>query len=109
VPYSFGTRKVGESKLSSKVSRLRSLELDLDPDSLPKVMLRYVGQLYTLYWWSWGVFFPLAILVLGTTAVGLALFALQQADARFRLGWGLARWTVGPNGLQQRRKVKSEV
>jgi hypothetical protein len=72
-------------------------------------MIRYVGQLYTLYWWSWGVFFPLAILVLGATAAGLGLFALQQADSRLRLGWGLARYTIGPKGLQERRKLKSEV
>lgn len=39
VPYSFGVRKVGSSKLSSKV------------------MLRYVGQLVTLYAWAWGIFF----------------------------------------------------
>ncbi|KAJ7101695.1 nucleotide-diphospho-sugar transferase, partial [Mycena epipterygia] len=43
VPFSFGVREVGESKLSGKV------------------MIRYVGQLWNLYWWAWGIFFPLAL------------------------------------------------
>lgn len=42
-PYSFGLRQTGSSKLSSKV------------------MLKYVGQLLTLYAWSWGIFFYLLL------------------------------------------------
>jgi hypothetical protein len=65
-------------------------------------MIRYVGQLYALYWWAWGVFFPLAVIVVGAVGAGLALFALQQADQRLGLGLGI---TLGG----QRRKLKSEV
>jgi hypothetical protein len=76
-------------------------------------MLRYVGQLYSLYWYSWGLFFPLIIIVLGAVGSTLALFALQQADQRFHLGLGPALARVGLGGLlnggQQRKKLKSEV
>ncbi|GAA5856859.1 hypothetical protein JCM9279_007016, partial [Rhodotorula babjevae] len=50
VPYSFGLRTSGSSKLSSKV------------------MLKYVGQLVTLYVWAWGAYFHLAV-ALGVTVV----------------------------------------
>ncbi|BGP32619.1 hypothetical protein JCM10296v2_004400 [Rhodotorula toruloides] len=43
VPYSFGLRTSGSSKLSSKI------------------MVKYVGQLVSLYVWSWGVFFHLLL------------------------------------------------
>jgi hypothetical protein len=68
-------------------------------------MIRYVGQLYALYWSSWGVFFPLAVVLVGSVGAALALFALQQADARLGLGLThrLAKW------LPARRKLKSEV
>ncbi|GAA5936575.1 dolichyl-phosphate beta-D-mannosyltransferase [Sporobolomyces koalae] len=66
VPYSFGIRTIGSSKLSSKV------------------MLKYVGQLITLYVWSWGIWFHLLV-ALGLTA------GLNVADA----GW------------RQRKRVKS--
>jgi hypothetical protein len=76
-------------------------------------MLRYVGQLYSLYWYSWGLFFPLTIIVLGAVGSTLALFALQQADQRLHLGLGPALARVGLGGLlnggQQRKKLKSEV
>ncbi|GAA5987782.1 hypothetical protein JCM10908_007214 [Rhodotorula pacifica] len=50
VPYSFGIRTTGSSKLSSKV------------------MLKYVGQLISLYVWAWGVFFHLLVAA-GVTVV----------------------------------------
>lgn len=86
VPFSFGTRSVGESKLSSKV------------------MFRYVGQLYTLYWWSWGVFFPLTIGLILVAVTGASAFILREVDARYGLGLGLG----GPV-LTKRKKFKSEV
>lgn len=63
-------------------------------------MIRYVGQLYTLYWHAWGVFFPLVVLLLTTAGLAVTLAAARFADARWRLGLGLA---------YPRRKVKSEV
>lgn len=52
VPYSFGIRTTGSSKLSSKV------------------MLKYVGQLISLYVWAWGVFFHVLVAA-GVTIVAL--------------------------------------
>jgi hypothetical protein len=52
VPYSFGIRTTGSSKLSSKV------------------MLKYVGQLISLYVWAWGVFFHVLVAA-GVTVVAL--------------------------------------
>jgi dolichol-phosphate mannosyltransferase len=49
IPYSFGLRTSGTSKLSSKI------------------MVKYVGQLVSLYVWSWGIFFHL---LLATGVVG---------------------------------------
>ncbi|GAA6049714.1 hypothetical protein JCM3770_004423 [Rhodotorula araucariae] len=54
VAYSFGLRTSGSSKLSSKV------------------MLKYVGQLVTLYVWAWGAYFHLALAAAATLSVALA-------------------------------------
>ncbi|GAA6018567.1 hypothetical protein JCM10207_007220 [Rhodosporidiobolus poonsookiae] len=54
VPYSFGLRTIGASKLSSKV------------------MLKYVGQLVSLYVWAFGIFFHLAVALGVTVAVRIA-------------------------------------
>ncbi|GAA5857784.1 hypothetical protein JCM8547_005981 [Rhodosporidiobolus lusitaniae] len=54
VPYSFGLRTNGSSKLSSKV------------------MLKYVGQLLSLYVWAFGIFFHLFIAASVTLAVWVA-------------------------------------
>ncbi|GAA5893447.1 hypothetical protein JCM6882_008037 [Rhodosporidiobolus microsporus] len=54
VPYSFGIRTVGSSKLSSKV------------------MLKYVGQLLSLYVWAFGVWFHLFVALGTTVAVRVA-------------------------------------
>ncbi|GAA5837834.1 hypothetical protein JCM11251_004672 [Rhodosporidiobolus azoricus] len=54
IPYSFGIRTVGSSKLSSKV------------------MLKYVGQLLSLYVWAFGVWFHLFVALGVTVAVRLA-------------------------------------
>jgi dolichol-phosphate mannosyltransferase len=103
VPFSFGTRSVGESKLSSKVcSCIVQVRLFTD---VVQVMLRYVGQLYSLYWWSWGIFFPISVVVLGAVGSALVLFAVQQADQRLGLGLGLRLGRLG----QPRKKLKSEV
>jgi hypothetical protein len=63
-------------------------------------MIRYVGQLYSLYWHAWGLFFPLVLLLLSTVGLTAALAAVRFADARWRLGLGLA---------YPRRKLKNEV
>ncbi|KAK4057128.1 hypothetical protein OIO90_001623 [Microbotryomycetes sp. JL221] len=62
VPYSFGVRQVGSSKLSSKV------------------MLKYVGQLLTLYAWAWGIWFHVLVgsAVAGVALVAMAAFNLMQ-------------------------------
>ncbi|GAA6032366.1 hypothetical protein JCM8097_008139 [Rhodosporidiobolus ruineniae] len=54
VPYSFGIRTVGSSKLSSKV------------------MLKYVGQLLSLYVWAYGLWFHLAVAAGVTVALRVA-------------------------------------
>ncbi|BGP40613.1 hypothetical protein JCM10450v2_004608 [Rhodotorula kratochvilovae] len=54
VAYSFGLRTSGSSKLSSKV------------------MLKYVGQLVSLYVWAWGAYFHLALAAGVTVLVALA-------------------------------------
>lgn len=54
VPYSFGIRTVGSSKLSSKI------------------MLKYVGQLVSLYVWAWGFGFHFLVAVGITLAVRVA-------------------------------------
>ncbi|KAK4051463.1 hypothetical protein OIV83_002947 [Microbotryomycetes sp. JL201] len=64
VPYSFGVRKLGASKLSSKV------------------MLRYVGQLLTLYAWAWGVWFHLLIGTGAAAAAAIAMSLFDHAQAR---------------------------
>ncbi|GAA5912189.1 dolichyl-phosphate beta-D-mannosyltransferase [Sporobolomyces salmoneus] len=66
IPYSFGIRTIGSSKLSSKV------------------MLKYVGQLVSLYLWSWGIYFHFLV------ALGLFI-GVNVVDA----GW------------RQRKRVKS--
>ncbi|GAA5930862.1 hypothetical protein JCM3775_000737 [Rhodotorula graminis] len=63
VPYSFGLRTSGSSKLSSKV------------------MLKYVGQLVTLYVWAWGAYFHLAV-ALGVTLVVAAGGRVLRLRAR---------------------------
>lgn len=54
VPYSFGIRTTGSSKLSSKV------------------MLKYIGQLVSLYVWAWGLCFHLLVAAGATVAVRVA-------------------------------------
>ena len=56
MPFSFGTRKEGESKLTGKV------------------MLRYLEQLGELYWWKYA---GLIITFLVMFIIGFALVALQ--------------------------------
>ena len=56
MPFSFGTRKEGESKLTGKV------------------MLRYLEQLGELYWWKYGT---LIIILLLVFLVVLVLLAFQ--------------------------------
>ncbi|BGP16774.1 hypothetical protein JCM10213_002167 [Rhodosporidiobolus nylandii] len=51
VPYSFGIRTVGSSKLSSKV------------------MLKYVGQLVSLYVWAFGIWFHVVVALSVTAGV----------------------------------------
>ncbi|GJN90982.1 hypothetical protein Rhopal_003996-T1 [Rhodotorula paludigena] len=74
VPYSFGLRTSGSSKLSSKV------------------MLKYVGQLVSLYVWSWGLAFHLALAL----AVTVALWVGERAWRRRRRG--LSRGSEFPLG-----------
>ena len=56
MPFSFGTRKEGESKLTGKV------------------MLRYLEQLGELYWWKYA---GLIIVFLVMFIIGFGLVALQ--------------------------------
>jgi dolichol-phosphate mannosyltransferase len=56
VPFSFGTRKEGESKLTGKV------------------MVRYIQQLGELYWWKYA---GLIIALLVVFVIGLGLVGLQ--------------------------------
>ncbi|GAA5822399.1 hypothetical protein JCM10212_006830 [Sporobolomyces blumeae] len=60
IPYSFGIRTIGSSKLSSKV------------------MLKYVGQLVTLYVWSWGVWFHVLVALAIVAAVNVVDSGLRQ-------------------------------
>ncbi|GAA5934171.1 hypothetical protein JCM1841_004657 [Sporobolomyces salmonicolor] len=53
IPYSFGVRTIGSSKLSSKV------------------MLKYVGQLLTLYVWAWGIGFHLLVALIAVLGVNV--------------------------------------
>jgi len=61
VPFSFGTRKEGESKLTGKV------------------MLRYLEQLGELYWWKYSG------LIIATTMVFVICFALVAVQ--IALNW----------------------
>ena len=61
VPFSFGTRKEGESKLTGKV------------------MLRYLEQLGELYWWKYSG------LIIVTTMVFVICFALVAVQ--IALNW----------------------
>ncbi|GAA5973843.1 hypothetical protein JCM11641_003188 [Rhodosporidiobolus odoratus] len=54
IPYSFGLRTIGSSKLSSKV------------------MLKYVGQLLSLYVWAFGIWFHVFVALGVTLAVRIA-------------------------------------
>ncbi|KAM0789150.1 hypothetical protein ACM66B_000002 [Microbotryomycetes sp. NB124-2] len=63
VPYSFGVRKLGASKLSSKV------------------MLRYVLQLLTLYAWAWGVYFHLLVGAGLSVAAAASTLAFKNLQA----------------------------
>ncbi|GAA5838258.1 hypothetical protein JCM5353_005763 [Sporobolomyces roseus] len=65
IPYSFGIRTIGSSKLSSKV------------------MLKYVGQLITLYVWSWGIYFHLLV-ALGVTFGVNVVDTLWRERKRFK-------------------------
>jgi dolichol-phosphate mannosyltransferase len=56
VPFSFGTRKEGESKLTGKV------------------MLRYLEQLGELYWWK---FYGLILAIVPVFIVSIATVVLQ--------------------------------
>lgn len=80
-PYSFGLRQVGSSKLSSKV------------------MLKYVGQLLTLYAWAWGLFFhgPVA----GGVAAAVFLGQVGLHELQRRRGGG----EVLPGGLWNRGRA----
>ncbi|KDE07644.1 hypothetical protein MVLG_02107 [Microbotryum lychnidis-dioicae p1A1 Lamole] len=72
-PYSFGLRQTGTSKLSSKV------------------MVRYVGQLLTLYAWKIGILFH----VLVALGVGLGVLGLEQAVGIVRRRKGTGPMLVG--------------
>ena len=56
VPFSFGTRKEGESKLTGKV------------------MLRYLEQLGELYWWK---YYGLILAIIPVLLVSIAAVVLQ--------------------------------
>lgn len=66
VPFSFGTRKEGESKLTGKV------------------MLRYLEQLGELYWWKYaGIIIAfLVVFIIGLGLVGLQIYVNRD---KFRL------------------------
>lgn len=64
-------------------------------------MIRYVGQLYTLYWHAWGLFFPILILVLSSVAALAVLTALRILDRHGRLRLGVPS--------RRGQKFKSEV
>ncbi|SGY13530.1 BQ5605_C010g05885 [Microbotryum silenes-dioicae] len=72
-PYSFGLRQTGTSKLSSKV------------------MVRYVGQLLTLYAWKIGILFH----VLVALGVGLGVLGLEKAVGIVRRRKGTGPMLVG--------------
>lgn len=57
VPFSFGVRAEGESKLSGKV------------------MVKYVEQLAELYWWKFGPLLLVFVLVLVLALAGLVALA----------------------------------
>lgn len=71
IPYSFGTRAVGSSKLSSKT------------------MLLYVGQLLSLYSWAWGLFFNALFGVAGAIVVVVLESRLGAVVRGHRSGVGL--------------------
>jgi len=57
IPFSFGTRKEGESKLTGKV------------------MLRYLEQLGELYWWK---YYGLILAIIPVLAAGIAVVVVQS-------------------------------
>jgi dolichol-phosphate mannosyltransferase len=67
IPFSFGTRKEGESKLTGKV------------------MLRYLEQLAELYWWKYSglIMVLLVVFVIGFALVGVQIF-MNLDKFRFR-------------------------
>lgn len=79
MPYSFGTRTAGSSKLSSKVMR------------------SYVAQLLALYAWKWGVWLPL---LLAAGFSGSAWAAVWSVES------GLL-WKVLGRGKRRREKMDS--
>ncbi|GAA6007746.1 hypothetical protein JCM11491_003952 [Sporobolomyces phaffii] len=60
IPYSFGIRTIGSSKLSSKV------------------MLKYVGQLVSLYLWSYGAWFHLLVAVALSVGINVVDWGWRQ-------------------------------
>lgn len=68
MPYSFGLRTSGSSKLSSKV------------------MLKYVGQLVTLYVWAWGLAFYVVVAAGVTLAVAAGERVLRYRARKLTRG-----------------------
>jgi dolichol-phosphate mannosyltransferase len=67
VPFSFGTRKEGESKLTGKV------------------MLRYIQQLAELYWWKYaGIIFVILIFVASFVVLAVELYRNWDTIAIFK-------------------------
>ena len=66
MPYSFGTRTLGSSKLGAKV------------------MLRYVGQLLALYVWSWGIWWHVLVAAAITAGVTVGRRVFVQLRRRTR-------------------------
>lgn len=84
VPYSFGLRKIGSSKLGARV------------------MLKYVGQLLQLYAWSWGAFFHLLVAV--GAAVAVVIGQRVWTEWRIRMhGSG----ELLPGGLSGRKPARA--
>lgn len=84
MPFSFGTRTVGESKLSSKVRLfIKGQNISLTPTS--QVMFRYVGQLWSLYWYAWGLFFPILLVSLAGIGMTALVVGYEYLDARYDL------------------------
>ena len=89
LPYSFGTRSVGASKLSSKT------------------MLLYVGQLLSLYAWAWGLAFNALLGATAAVAVVLVEHGLGRVKQLHREragGLGLPGMAPPKDKLTERYK-----